>query len=31
MMINLDLVVLASKMGHDELEGDASAVRQKNC
>ena len=29
-LINLDFVVLAGKLGHDELEGDVSAVRQKD-
>jgi len=31
MMINLDLVVLASKLGYDELEGDVSAASGKDC
>jgi len=28
---NLDFVVLAGKLGYDELEGDISATRRKGC
>jgi len=27
--MNLDLVVLTGKLGHDELQGDVSAIRWK--
>ena len=31
MMMNPNLVVLTSKLGYDELEGDVSATRRKDC